>query len=104
MVHCLVGHATCDGPVSDDRHAVVLPSLQEHEQEFVLTLRQQRTTMQLLSKSAGEVMLQGYTLKSRATAIPRAAEMDVEEWPAPKGSYSLSALFVNPAGCHRSEH
>ena len=28
---------------------------------------------------------------------PRAAEMDVEECPAPKGSYSLSSLFVKPA-------
>ena len=37
------------------------------------------------------------TLKSRATAMPSAAEMDVEECPAPKGSYSLSARFVNPA-------
>ena len=36
------------------------------------------------------------TLKSLATAIPRAAEMEVELWPAPKGSYSLSDRFVNP--------
>lgn len=37
------------------------------------------------------------TLKSRATAIPRADEIEVELCPAPKGSYSLSALFVKPA-------
>ena len=31
-----------------------------------------------------------------ATAIPRAEDIDVELCAAPKGSYSLSALFVNP--------
>lgn len=40
---------------------------------------------------------EGVTLKSRPTAIPNAAETEVELWPAPKGSYSLSPLFVNPA-------
>ena len=34
--------------------------------------------------------------RSRATAMPSAAEIDVEEWAAPKGSYSLSARLVNP--------
>ena len=43
-----------------------------------------------------------YTLKSRATAMPRAAEMDVEECPAPKGSYSLSSLFVKPANVYET--
>lgn len=37
-----------------------------------------------------------HTLKSRPTAIPKAAETEVELWPAPNGSYSLSLLFVNP--------
>ena len=41
--------------------------------------------------------IQLYTLKSLPTAIPRAAETEVELWPAPKGSYSLSLLFVKPA-------
>ena len=31
-----------------------------------------------------------------ATAIPRPDEMEVELWAAPKGSYSLSLLLVNP--------
>ena len=31
-----------------------------------------------------------------ATAIPNAEEMEVELWAAPKGSYSLSNLFVKP--------
>ncbi len=29
MVHCLVGHATRDSPVSNDCHTVVLSALQE---------------------------------------------------------------------------
>ena len=36
------------------------------------------------------------TLKSLATAMPRAAEMEVELCPAPKGSYSLSERLVKP--------
>ena len=36
------------------------------------------------------------TLKSRPTAIPRAADTEVELCPAPNGSYSLSDLFVKP--------
>ena len=28
--------------------------------------------------------------------MPRPAEIEVEEWPAPKGSYSLSARRVKP--------
>lgn len=35
-------------------------------------------------------------LKSLATAMPRAAEMEVELCPAPKGSYSLSERLVKP--------
>jgi hypothetical protein len=35
-------------------------------------------------------------LKSRPTAMPSAAETDVDEWPAPKGSYSDSARLVKP--------
>ena len=31
-----------------------------------------------------------------ATAIPKAEEIEVELCAAPKGSYSLSDLFVNP--------
>jgi hypothetical protein len=31
-----------------------------------------------------------------ATAIPNVEEIDVELWAAPNGSYSLSALLVNP--------
>ena len=31
-----------------------------------------------------------------ASAIPSAEDIDVELWAAPKGSYSLSDLFVNP--------
>ncbi len=34
--------------------------------------------------------------RSRAAAMPRPAEIDVEEWAAPNGSYSLSERFVNP--------
>src|SRR6185437_7094658 len=34
--------------------------------------------------------------RSRATAMPSAAEIDVEECAAPNGSYSLSARLVNP--------
>lgn len=37
------------------------------------------------------------TLKSRPTAMPRAAETEVELCPAPKGSYSLSSRLVKPA-------
>ena len=37
-----------------------------------------------------------HTLKSLATAIPSAAEMEVELWPAPNGSYSLSERLVKP--------
>lgn len=33
--------------------------------------------------------------------MPSAEEMEVELCPAPKGSYSLSALFVNPAHAFR---
>jgi hypothetical protein len=33
---------------------------------------------------------------SRPTAMPRPAEMEVLLWPAPKGSYSLSARLVKP--------
>ena len=33
---------------------------------------------------------------SRAAAKPRAAEMEVEAWAAPNGSYSLSARLVKP--------
>jgi hypothetical protein len=36
------------------------------------------------------------TRRSRPTAIPNAAEMEVELWPAPKASYSLSDRLVNP--------
>ena len=32
-----------------------------------------------------------------ASAIPRIAEIDVEECPVPKWSYSLSLIFGNPA-------
>ena len=35
-------------------------------------------------------------LRSRATAKPTPAEIEVEEWAAPKGSYSLSARLVKP--------
>ena len=34
--------------------------------------------------------------RSRATAMPSAAEMEVEECAAPKASYSLSARLVKP--------
>ena len=34
--------------------------------------------------------------RSRATAMPTPAEMEVEEWAAPNGSYSLSARLVKP--------
>ena len=34
--------------------------------------------------------------KSRAAAKPSAAEMEVEEWAAPKGSNGLSLRLVNP--------
>ncbi len=34
--------------------------------------------------------------KALATDIPRPAEMEVEEWPAPNGSYTLSERFVKP--------
>ncbi len=35
-------------------------------------------------------------LRSRATAKPRPAEIEVEECAAPNGSYSLSLRLVNP--------
>ena len=35
-------------------------------------------------------------LRSRATAMPRPAEIEVEECAAPNGSYSLSARLVKP--------
>lgn len=35
-------------------------------------------------------------LMSRPTAMPSPAEMDVDEWPAPKASWSLSERLVNP--------
>ncbi|MNU58617.1 hypothetical protein D3C71_477590 [compost metagenome] len=35
-------------------------------------------------------------LASRAAAKPSAAEIEVEAWAAPKGSYSLSARLVKP--------
>ena len=41
--------------------------------------------------------MQSPTLKSLATAMPRAAEIEIEAWPAPYGSYSLSDRFVKPA-------
>ncbi len=44
------------------------------------------TAMTLLSPPA----------RSRATAMPRPAEIEVEEWAAPKGSYSLSERLVKP--------
>ena len=34
--------------------------------------------------------------RSRATAMPRPAEIEVELWAAPNGSYSLSTLRVKP--------
>ena len=34
--------------------------------------------------------------KSRATAMPNPAEIDVDECAAPNGSYSLSARLVKP--------
>ncbi|GJE78660.1 hypothetical protein BGCPKDLD_5282 [Methylorubrum suomiense] len=34
--------------------------------------------------------------RSRATAMPSAAEIEVEEWAAPNGSYSLSERLVKP--------
>ncbi|GJE62289.1 hypothetical protein MPOCJGCO_4665 [Methylobacterium trifolii] len=34
--------------------------------------------------------------RSRATAMPRAAEIEVEECAAPNGSYSLSLRLVKP--------
>ena len=37
-----------------------------------------------------------FWLRSRAAAIPSAADIDVDEWAAPKGSYALSVLLVNP--------
>lgn len=40
---------------------------------------------------------QAATLKSRPTAMPSAADTEVELCPAPKGSYSLSSRFVKPA-------
>src|SRR5207237_7313233 len=35
-------------------------------------------------------------LRSRATAMPRPAEIEVDECAAPNGSYSLSARLVKP--------
>ena len=34
--------------------------------------------------------------RSRATAMPNPAEIEVEEWAVPKGSYSLSLRRVKP--------
>ena len=34
--------------------------------------------------------------RSRATAMPSPAEIEVEEWPAPKASYSLSSRLQKP--------
>ena len=50
------------------------------------------------NEDAAPTLTQGLsTLKSRATAMPSAADTEVDEWPAPNGSYSLSSRFVNPA-------
>ena len=43
-----------------------------------------------------EIILFVFPSKSLATDIPRPAEIEVELCAAPKGSYSLSLLFVNP--------
>ena len=40
--------------------------------------------------------LRSSPFRSRATAIPSPAEIDVEECAAPNGSYSLSARRVKP--------
>src|ERR687897_696594 len=45
-----------------------------------------------------QMMLCDLASRSRATAIPRPAEMEVEAWAAPKGSYSLSARVVKRDG------
>jgi len=37
-----------------------------------------------------------FAVRVEATAMPSPAEMEVEEWPAPKGSYSLSLRLVKP--------
>ena len=42
------------------------------------------------------MMLRSSPFRSRATAIPSPAEIDVEECAAPNGSYSLSARRVKP--------
>src|SRR3954447_24371773 len=38
----------------------------------------------------------GLPIRSPATAMPSPAEIEVEEWPVPNGSYSLSDRLVKP--------
>lgn len=96
MVHCLVCHAPCDCPISNHCHAMIFPALQSASD---ISTRMESISPGMTDTAAKDIhpKEEYYTLKSRATAIPRAAEIEVEECPAPKGSYSLSSLFVKPA-------
>ena len=71
----------------------------------MLTFQQaDRHTLQALSWAGLRVLAERgapccyrkLTLKSAATDMPRAAEMEVELCPAPKGSYSDSSRLVKP--------
>ena len=42
------------------------------------------------------ITLKSSPARSRAVAMPSAAEIEVELWAAPKASYSLSARLVKP--------
>lgn len=98
MVHGLIGHASSDGSISNHRHTVIFPAL--HTRYASWKGLQSKVLLTVSHRDAGQDARLGReccTLKSRATAMPRAAEMEVDECPAPKGSYSLSSLFVKPA-------
>ncbi len=43
-----------------------------------------------------EITLKSWPARSRAVAMPSPAEIEVELWAAPNGSYSLSLRLVKP--------
>jgi hypothetical protein len=95
MIHGFICHAASDGPIANNSNAVILPAL--HAQSNNVSESRHSSIIAALERRSTESS-PGQTLKSRATAIPRAADMEVEECPAPNGSYSLSNRFVKPVG------
>ena len=49
-----------------------------------------------LDKAQAEIEATGAAVLARRVDVSSAAEMEVEAWAAPKGSYSLSARLVKP--------